>query len=177
MTTTSLRGSIGSISKEVLGLAAMALAAMTGLVLPSPALAQYRDEIRNDMDRCKAGSGPALLVTVEGIKASQGQLRVQTYRATSAEWLQKGKWLSRIQGPARAGTMTFCLPVPAEGTYGVAVRHDLNGNGATDLFSDGGGMSNNPSISVFNLGKPSYTKVGVPVGSGVKSIRIQMKYM
>lgn len=141
------------------------------------AAADYRSEIRNDMSRCTAGSGPAIMVTVDGIKASQGKLRVQSYRATSAEWLAKGKWLSRIEVPAKAGTMTFCLPVKSSGTYGIAVRHDLNGNGKTDLRSDGGGMSNNPSINVFNLGKPSYTKVGVPVKDAVKSIRISMRYM
>ena len=154
------------------------LAAVIGVAAAaSPVLAQYRQDLHNDMARCSAGSGPAVMVTVDGIKASEGKLRVQSYRATAADWLAKGKWLGRIEVPARAGTMTFCLPVPAAGTYGIAVRHDLNGNGKTDLTSDGGGMSNNPSINIFNLGKPSYTKVGVPVGEGVKSIRIQMKYM
>lgn len=117
------------------------------------------------------------MVTVDGVKASQGKLRVQTYRAKSDEWLKSGKWLARIEVPAKAGSMTFCLPVPSDGDYAVAVRHDLNGNGKTDLSSDGGAMSNNPSINIFNLGKPSYTKVGVPVNGNVKSIRIQMKYM
>lgn len=73
--------------------------------------------------------------------------------------------------------MRFCMPVPAAGTYGIAVRHDANGNGDTDLTKDGGAMSNNPSINVFNLGKPSYRKTAFPVGSGVKAIRIQMHYM
>lgn len=159
------------------GMAAIAALGAFALTTAVPAAAQYRDEIRNDLDRCKAGSGPALMVTVDGIKTSQGNLRVQTYRATSSEWLQTGKWLARIEVPAHAGSMTFCLPVPASGTYGVAARHDINGNGKTDITSDGGGMSNNPSINIFNLGKPSYTKVGVPVGSGVKAVRIQMKYM
>jgi len=152
-------------------------AGLLGLATAAPASAQFRQQIHNDMGRCTAGSGPALMVTVDGIKASQGNIRVQSYRATSAEWLAKGKWLSRIEMPARAGSMTFCVPVSGPGTYGIAVRHDVNGNGSTDLTQDGGAMSNNPSINIFNLGKPSYTKVGVPVGNGVKSIRIQMKYM
>lgn len=156
---------------------ALALFAAAGLSAPAPALAQYRNEIRNDMGKCGAGDGPAVLVTVEGVKSSSGTLRIQTYRATAADWLSKGKWLSRIEVPAHAGRMSFCLPVPAPGSYGVAVRHDVNGNGETDIRSDGGGMSNNPSINIFNLGKPSYTRVGVPVTAGVKPIRIQMKYM
>jgi uncharacterized protein (DUF2141 family) len=152
-------------------------AGLAALAFSVPAAAQYRDEVRNDMSQCRAGGGPAIMVTVDGIKSSEGRMRVQSYRATPAEWLAKGKWLKRIEAPAKAGSMTFCVPVPASGTYGIAVRHDVNGNGKTDLGSDGGAMSNNPSINIFNLGKPSYTKVGVPVGKEVKSIRIQMRYM
>ena len=149
----------------------MALGAST------PAAAQYRQEVRNDIQRCSAGRGPAVLVTVDGVKSSSGKLRVQSYRATSGEWLQKGRWLSRIEVPARAGTMTICVPVATAGSYAIAIRHDVNGNGDTDLRSDGGGMSNNPSINIFNLGKPSVSKTAFQVGNGVKSIRIQMKYM
>ena len=134
-------------------------------------------EIANNLDRCNAGGRPAMKVTVSGIKASEGRIRVQSYRATRDEWLEGGKWLNRIEVPAKAGTMTFCMPLPEAGTYGIAVRHDVNGNGKTDISKDGGGMSNNPSINIFNLGKPKYTKVGVAVGDEVKSIRIQMKYL
>jgi len=174
MTTTNPKGSIAMPYRMS---AALALAASIGLAVPVSAQAEYRNEIRNDPARCAADRGPALMVTVDGIKASSGKVRVQAYRANSSEWLVKGKWLSRIEVPARAGTMTFCVPLPASGTYGVAVRHDVNGNGETDIRTDGGAMSNNPSINIFNLGKPSYTKVGVPVNGSVKSIRIQMKYM
>ena len=174
MNTTFPKGSIRMKKRLTAGFGALAA---IGLATASPAIAQYRSEIHNDMSRCTVGSGPAVMVTVDGVKASQGKLRIQSYRANSSEWLAKGKWLSRIEVPAKAGTMTFCLPVPDAGTYGIAVRHDLNGNGKTDIMSDGGGMSNNPSINIFNLGKPSYTKVGVPVGDNVKSIRIEMKYM
>ena len=90
--------------------------------------------------------------------------------------MAKGRWINRIELPARQGTMTFCVPLPASGSYGIAVRHDVNGNGSTDIRVDGGAMSNNPSINIFNLGKPSYTKVAVPVGNDVKSIRVQMRY-
>lgn len=152
---------------------------MTGaLVLTAAApSAAFQREISNDLARCNSGTGPALLVTVTGVKASSGKMRVQTYRANKAEWMEKGKWLHRIEVAAKAGSMSFCLPVPEAGTYGVAVRHDVNGNGKTDFSDDGGGISNDPSINIFNLGKPSYTKVGVAVRGEVKSIRITMKYL
>ncbi len=152
---------------------------MTGaLVLTAAApSAAFQREINNDLGRCNAGSGPALLVTIAGVSESSGRIRVQTYRATKSDWMEKGKWINRVEIPAKAGTMTICMPVPDAGTYGVAIRHDVNGNGKTDFREDGGGISNNPSINIFNLGKPSYSKVGVAVGSAPKSIRIQMKYL
>jgi uncharacterized protein (DUF2141 family) len=109
---------------------ALALGA-AGLGIASPALAQYNQELRNDMRHC-AGERPAVMVTVDGVKSSSGKVRVQAYRATAADWLQKGRWLSRIEAPAKAGTMTFCVPVEAAGRYAIAVRHDVNGNGGTD---------------------------------------------
>ena len=147
---------------------------VTGLSVP--AQAQFRNTISNDLSKCHRGAGPAVMVTVDGVKSSAGRVRVQTYRGIKGDWLESGRWLSRVEAPARAGTMTFCLPVPRSGTYAVAVRHDVNGNGDTDIRTDGGAMSNNPSINIFNLGKPSYTKTAFEVGSGVKSIRVQMRY-
>ena len=155
--------------------AALMLSAL-GLALAVPAHAQTREKIGNDMSECHSGSGPALMVTVDGIKSASGKVRVQAYRATAADWMVKGRWINRIEQPARKGTMTFCLPLPAPGSYAIAVRHDVNGNGKTDIRVDGGAMSNNPSINVFNLGKPNYTKVAVPVGNDPKSIRVHMRY-
>lgn len=157
-------------------LAAAAIAATLAVaVAPSPAAA-YREKIGNDLSQCQ-GSGPAVRVNVTGIEPGGGTIRVQLYRGTKADWLQSGRWLYRIETPAKAGSMTFCLPAPAAGTYGVAVRHDVNGNGKTDLRTDGGGMSNNPSINILNLGKPSYTKTAFEVGNEVKTISIRMRYM
>lgn len=161
----------GEITRVALVLAA------AGLTTAAPATAQYRQKISNDMAKCYDGAGPAVLVTVDGIKSSEGKLRVQSYRASPSDWLQKGKWIYRIEAPARQGTMTFCMPVPAAGSYGIAIRHDLNSNGSTEISQDGGGMSNNPSINIFNLGKPSYKKTAITVGNDVKSIRIEMKYL
>ena len=153
----------------------LALAGLGLAVLAAPAQAQYRQAISNDPALCR-GSGPAVTVTVSGIKSSSGRMRVQLYRASKRDWLEKGRWIHRIEAPARAGSMTFCMPVPEAGSYGIAIRHDVNGNGSTDLTQDGGGVSNNPSINIFNLGKPSYDKAAFEV-SGTRSISIAMRYM
>lgn len=146
------------------------------LAVAGPVQAQYRQVISNNPAACASGNGPAVKVTVTGIKSSSGKIRVQSYKGTKADWLQSGRWLSRIEAPARSGTMTFCMPVPASGTYGIAVRHDVNSNGKTDISEDGGAMSNNPSINIFNLGKPSYKKTAFGVPAGVTSITVNMRY-
>jgi uncharacterized protein (DUF2141 family) len=156
--------------------AGLAFAALASASLATAAPVTYRNTISNNPARC-SGDSPAVRVTVNGVKSSTGKIRVQLYRGTASDWLEKGKWINRIEAPARAGPMTFCMPVPAAGTYGIAVRHDMNGNGKSDVTSDGGGMSNNPSINVFNLGKPSYKKTAFSVGDSVTSISITMRYM
>lgn len=134
-------------------------------------------EVSNDLSRCATGEGPAVLVSVNGIKEASGLVRVQSYPATGNAWLAKGRWLHRIESRADSGTMKFCVPVPAAGTYGIAVRHDVNANGKTDIRKDGGGFSNNPSINILNLGKPSVNKVTFQAGPGVTRITINMRYM
>ena len=144
------------------------------LAVAGPASAEGQ-VLSNDLSKCQRG--PSTLVQISGLKAGTGKVRVQSYRATPSDWLAKGRWISRIEVPARAGSMTVCVPLPAAGTYGIAVRHDVNGNGKTDLSADGGGMSNNPSINIFNLGKPSVSKVAFQAGPGVTRITINLKYM
>ncbi len=173
-----------SVKKTALGAFGVAALLATGAAVPTtPALAQassksdYRNKIGNDMRACAPGSGPAVRVTINGIKSSSGTVRAQIYNGTKAEWLEGGKWLNRVELPARRGRMTVCLPVPSSGTYAVAVRHDINGNGKTDIRTDGGAMSNNPSINIFNLGKPGVDETRFKVGNGVNAIAITMLYM
>ena len=154
----------------------VALMIMSGAVLISGS-SSANQELNNDLSRCASGKGPVVLVNVRGIKESTGKIRVQSYPATPSAWLSKGRWLHRIETSASAGSMNICVPVPAEGKFGIAVRHDRNGNGKTDISQDGGGFSNNPKISIFNLGKPSINKAAFVAGPGVTRITINMQYM
>jgi len=153
------------------------VASIMASTLAMPVAAQFRNKIADEPARCRAGAGPAVNVRVSGITPAKGTLRVQLYRGTAADWLKPGRWINRIEVPIHGSSETVCMPVPGAGTYGIAVRHDVNGNGKTDLRADGGGMSNNPSINVFNLGKPSYDKTAFKVADGIKAISIQMRYL
>ena len=158
--------------------AILPVAMIAALALSGSAFAGSR--VNNDMSRCAAGKGPAVLVTVRGVKASTGKMRIQSYPATNAAWLEKGRWLHRIEKRASRGIMRFCMPIPRAGNYGIAVRHDKNNNGKTDISSDGGGFSRNPSVSVFRavLGKSvvPIKKSRFYAGKGVTRITINLRY-
>jgi uncharacterized protein (DUF2141 family) len=158
---------------------ALGLMSAAAMIASVPALA-HGQEITNDLSRCgPEAKGPAVLVDVRGFAAATGKVRVQSYPATHEAWLTKGEWLNRIEAGVKpaGGAMRFCMPVPAPGRYGIAVRHDRDGNGKTDISRDGGGFSNNPSISIFNLGKPGVEKAAFYAGPGVTKITINLKYM
>ena len=158
---------------------AVGLMSVAAMIAAIPAMA-HGQVIPNDLERCGGSrNGPAVLVDVRGFAAETGKVRVQSYPATNSAWLSKGEWLNRIDIPVRPsnGTMRFCMPVPQPGKYGIAVRHDRDGNGKTDISRDGGGFSNNPSINIFNLGKPGVEKAAFYAGPGVTKITITLKYM
>jgi uncharacterized protein (DUF2141 family) len=158
------------MNKVMIPLVAAGLLAIAGS-------AQAGSVISNDMAKCGSSKGPAIQVNVRGIKGTTGKLRVQNYPATKSAWLAKGGWLHRIEAKASASALNFCVPLSASGKYAIAVRHDKNGNGKTDISSDGGGFSNNPSINILNLGKPAVGKVAFSAGPGVTTITVNMKYM
>lgn len=157
--------------------AALALAAGMTAGVAAPATAQqYGKELSHSVVPCQ-GNGPAVWLHIVNIKETAGTMRVQLYRATKDDWLESGRWLHRIEVPARRGAMQVCMPVPAVGEYAIAMRHDLNDNGKTDITSDGGGMSNNPSINIFNLGKPSVDRTRFSIAREVLPMTIRMRYL
>lgn len=126
------------------------------------------------------GSEPALLVRVTGFKTRTGTVRVQSYGGDPGRYFDKGSYLRRIdlRVPA-AGPLDVCVPVPAPGRYAVSVRHDVNGSGRTDR-SDGGGMSGNPHLSLFDIlfkRKPAPDAVAVEVGRGPRLVPVTLNYL
>ncbi|WP_373488572.1 DUF2141 domain-containing protein [Blastomonas sp.] len=161
------------------GLASLAALAAGGLVLAAsiPAAYAQRQTISNDMSKCAAGaSGPAVHVSVSGFKAATGRVRVQAYPATKQHWLEKGAWINRIDSAVspRGGKMEFCVPLADAGSYGIAVRHDIDGSGKSG-WNDGGGFSNNPTLSLLSL-KPPASKTAIRVGNGVTRISVVLNY-
>lgn len=149
------------------------LAAAALALVAQPTAAQAA--LGPDAASCRGDSGrPAILVNVYGFKNRAGTLRVQLYPA-NRDFLAKGKWLRRIDLPVTsAGTMRVCVAAPGPGSYAVAVRHDADANGKSG-WSDGGGFSRNPDISLLDL-RPKYGEVAISVGHSVKPIDVVLNY-
>jgi uncharacterized protein (DUF2141 family) len=146
------------------GLAALVLAAQA-----SPAQAV----LGPDAPACR-GSGPALLVNVDGFKARTGRIRVNVYGSDPGKFLARGQYVRQINVPVtRSGAMPICVSLPAAGRYAVAVRHDVDGDGSD--WGDGGGYSRNPRLSLTNL-RPNYNNVAFNVGRAVQPVNVVLNY-
>ena len=147
---------------------AAALAAFSATAAPAQAA------LGPDAPVCSSGK-PSLLVSVNGFSQRSGRLRVQIYNSAQT-FLAKGGKLRRIDVPVTAGgAMNVCVAVPGPGRYAVAVRHDVDGDNSKGDWSDGGGFSNNPTISLFHL-RPSYDQTAVAVGNGVRPVSVILNY-
>ena len=152
-------------------------AALAGLVaggaafaLAAPASAQ----LGADAGVCRSG-GQAVLVTVDGFRQRTGNIRVAIYGSDPSRFLARGQTLRKINVPVTAaGPMRICVALPGPGRYAVAVRHDVNGNNHSD-WSDGGGFSRNPRVSLTNL-RPNYNNVAINVGRGVTPVSVVLNY-
>jgi len=162
------------MSKVRIGAGAAMLAAM--MALPAAAGAAPAGPFA---EACAAGQ-PAMLVHVIGFKQRTGVVRVQSYGGDPDHYFDKGSYLKRIElRVPPAGALDVCVPVPAPGRYAVSVRHDIDGSGHTGR-SDGGGMSGNPHVSLFDLmfrRKPEPEQVAVAVGRGVRVVPITLNYL
>lgn len=164
--------------KKSLGRSALTLAAATfTLAAASAATPAYAQEILGpDAAACRAGAtGPSALVRIYGFKDRDGALRVQLYGNNPDDFLAKGAKLKRIEVPVSAdGDMNICVELPTYGDYAIAVRHDRDGNGKSG-WSDGGGFSGNPRLSLTNL-KPDYEDSSFAARQGVTVVDVVMNY-
>lgn len=148
-------------------------AALAGAFAAGPAAADPREASPND-PTCRIGGKPAVLVTVAGLKNGSGKVRVQAYGPGARNHLAKGRWAGRVDVPLGGRrALDVCLPLPAAGTYSVAVRHDANANRKSD-WNDGAGFSRNPRLSL--TAKPSFAETAVRVGGEPARIRVVLNY-
>jgi len=146
---------------------------LAALVLAASASADPRETSPNDKS-CDNPSLPTMTVRVTGLKSSTGKVRVQAYGPGAATFLDKGKWVRRVDMPLNGRrSVDVCVPLPRPGHYAFVVRHDANANRKSD-WNDGGGFSRNPKLSL--MGKPSFAQTAVSIGNGPATTTVVMNY-
>jgi uncharacterized protein (DUF2141 family) len=128
---------------------------------------------------CEAGNR-SVTVRVSGFRVRTGRVRVQLYAADPRTFLERGRWLQRIEVPASgSGDLDICVPVASAGRYAIMVRHDANANGSNDR-SDGAGFSGNPRVSLLDLAlrrKPPLDRVAFAVAEANVTTRVVLNYV
>lgn len=147
------------------GLFALALGA-------APGVAQA--QLGADAAVCRARQ-PSILVNIVGLSQRTGNIRVALYNNPNT-FLDRGQTLRKVNVPVTAGgPMRICIAVPRPGQYAIAIRHDVDGDNASGDWSDGGGFSRNPRISLLRL-RPRFGDVAVNVGQGVLGVHVVLNY-
>lgn len=161
------------LRRVLLSLSALAVAAP--VVVAAPAMAAVGPHAAV----CESGAR-SVTVRVSGFRVRTGRVRVQIYAANPSTFLERGRYLLRVEVPAAgSGDMDVCLPVSAAGRYAVMVRHDANGNGDSDR-ADGAGFSGNPRVSLLDLAlrrKPPMERVAFNVATGNVTQRVVLNYV
>lgn len=146
---------------------------LIALVLAVPTSADPRETSPNDKS-CDNPALPTMTVKVTGLKNGAGKVRVQAYGPGPSSFLDKGKWVRRVDMPLNGRrSVDVCVPLPRAGQYAFVVRHDANANRKSD-WNDGGGFSRNPKLTL--MGKPSFPQTAVGVGNGPSRTIVVINY-
>lgn len=160
------------------GIAALAIAA-AAVPLAIPAQSAQAATLGPFAARCDSG-GSSVIARIDGLKVRSGVIRVQLYANDPATFLEKKKYLQRVEvAVPRSGAVDICVPVPRSGSYALSVRHDTNSNGKSDR-KDGGGFSGNPKVSLLDMvfkRKPDMAKTLFTVGGGPRIVPITINYV
>ncbi|OYU15078.1 MAG: hypothetical protein CFE37_07625 [Alphaproteobacteria bacterium PA4] len=163
-------------------LLALALLLSPPVLAAEPALRSTPD-LGKAEGQCRPNeSGPALLVTISGLKDRRGNLKAELYPANDDDFLaddnllvMAGKTFRRVEVPVpHAGAVELCIRVPGPGTYALSVLHDRDGNRKFGLSSDGFGVPGNPAKFCFS--KPGVETARVSTGAGVGNVVVRMNY-
>ena len=132
--------------------------------------------------RCRAHEpGPAIIVTVEGLKDRVGRLRAEIYPAVDGDFLAddnvllaQGKTFRRaVIAVPSSGPAQMCLRVPGEGAYALSVVHSRTGGHGFSLLHDGIGFAGNPRLG---HAKPDVAKARIVAHAGLTATTVVMNY-
>jgi uncharacterized protein (DUF2141 family) len=159
------------------------IVAFTLASLAATAAAPLSAEIvGEDAGVCKSGHGPAIEVAVQGLKDRAGELWLELYPATAADFLApdqdlvaQGKIFRRTRARVPAsGQVAICMRVPHPGRYALMLRHNRVGRDKFSFWSDGAGV---PANRALGRSKPTLDQATVTAGPGVTAVSIKVQYL
>ena len=135
-----------------------------------------------DSAACTSGNGPAIRVSVSGLKDRIGELKLELYPATEADFLKddrdlvkQGKFFRRVRVPTPpSGAVIMCIKAPTPGRYALLFTHNRDGKNKFDFWSDGAGF---PSNVKLGRTRPKLNMATITVGPGVTTTVIQAQYL
>ncbi len=162
---------------------ALALVVALDIVQPAEAQLKSSPSLGRAEGRCRPGEpGPALIVTVTGLKDRAGTLKAELYPANDKDFLaddnvliNAGKTFRRVLVDIQqSGVAQLCIRAPAPGTYGLSLLHDRDSNRKFGASTDGVGFGSNPQS--LGPSKPKIAVGRVTVGNGLTNVNVRMLY-
>jgi uncharacterized protein (DUF2141 family) len=155
-------------------------AAITGAAL-LPVTASAAQILGSDAAACTSG-GPAIRVTVDGLKDRTGELKLELFPANDADFLKddrdlikEGKFFRRVRLPTPAsGPIVLCIRVPTPGPYALLFTHNRDGKNKFNLWQDGAGF---PTNARLGRSRPKLAMARIVVPQGVVSTEIRVQYL
>lgn len=163
---------------------AQILAAALLALLPAAARAQVESSpnLGKAEGQCRANeAGPAVLITVVGLKDRKGVLRAELYPDNDRDFLEDdnilinaGKTFRRVEvALPPSGPAMMCIRTPGPGPYTLSLLHDRDANRKFGLSSDGVGFPGNPKLG---LSKPKAAAARFQTTAGMTNISIRLNY-
>jgi len=160
----------------------MAAALLGAAMLPAVANAAHGPALGSDAAACSPGAGPAIRVTVEGLKDRSGEVKLELYPATETDFLRddyllirEGKFFRRVRLPTpTSGPVVLCIRVPSAGSYALLLTHNRDGKNKFNFWSDGAGFASNRKLG---RSRPKLAQARIVVSAGVVSVDIRAQYL
>ena len=157
--------------------ATLLAAASPSLITPAQAVV-----LGSDAAACTAEQGPAIRADIVGLKDRVGDVKLELYPATEADFLKddrqllaEGKVFRRIRVAAPAtGAVSLCIRAPRPGRYALLFTHNRGGKNKFNIWADGAGF---PSNQKLGRARPKVGQAMVDVGGAVTVVTIHAQYL
>jgi len=161
------------------------VALLAGTVLTGPVAAAPPAGVAvlgGDAGACTGAQGPAIRADILGLKDRVGDVKLELYPATEADFLKddhqliaEGKVFRRVRvTPPPSGPVSLCIRAPHPGRYALLFTHNRGGKNKFNIWSDGAGFASNQKIG---RSRPKMGQAVVDVGGAVTVVTIKAQYL